>query len=220
VKTRNAILAAAALAALALGGTLWWLYTSLDSLAKSAIERYGPELTGASVSIGRVHIQATEGSATFTALQIGNLRGFSTPYAVRISELRARIDPATIASDVVHVREFVLLEPDIYYERGGENLNAIERNIDAYLARLAGPRKTGDAKRVKFVIDHLYVRNGRVHYGSGLSSALPELHLRDVGKKSNGATAGEVTREVWRAMLRSATSLASRAGSAIRGLFK
>jgi hypothetical protein len=45
---------------------------------------------------------------------------------------------------------------------------------------------------------------------------MPDLQLRDVGKKSNGATAGEVVKQVWGAMLHSAGNLASRAGAALK----
>lgn len=52
--------------------------------------------------------------------------------------------------------------------------------------------------------------------GATLSAPMPELHLRDIGRKSNGATAGEVVKQVWSAMLGSVSNLASRVGSAIK----
>jgi hypothetical protein len=44
---------------------------------------------------------------------------------------------------------------------------------------------------------------------------LPEIQLRDLGKKTNGATAAEITREVWGELQRVAIA---RAPAAIEGL--
>jgi hypothetical protein len=57
------------------------------------------------------------------------------------------------------------------------------------------------------------------------------MHLRDIGKKSNGATAGDVVKQVWGARARSVTSVAAgvlgavkdgakSAGDAVKQLFK
>jgi hypothetical protein len=81
------------------------------------------------------------------------------------------------------------------------------------------------------VIDNIYVRDARVQFGDALALPMPNVHLRDVGKRSNGATAGEVVKAVWGSVAGGATSVASRAGGAVkagaksviegaRGLFK
>jgi hypothetical protein len=60
------------------------------------------------------------------------------------------------------------------------------------------------------------VRDASVRYGDTLALSMPNVHLRDVGKKSNGASAGEVVRAVWGSIAGGATSLASRASGAVR----
>jgi hypothetical protein len=44
---------------------------------------------------------------------------------------------------------------------------------------------------------------------------VPDLHLRDPGQKTGGATAAEITREVWTAVTRQAIAAAP---GALRGL--
>jgi len=60
------------------------------------------------------------------------------------------------------------------------------------------------------------VRDASIRYGDALSLSMPNVHLRDVGKKSNGASAGEVVKAVWGSIAGGATSVASRAGGVVR----
>jgi hypothetical protein len=219
MKTRNVVLSAAAVAVIAAAGGIWWLTTSIDGLVKQAIERWGPEITGVAVRVDSVNIKVREGSGTIRGLFVGNPKGFEAPHALTLREMRLTIDAASIPRDVVLIRELLLVAPDVVYERGqgSDNLAIIQKNIDAWVAKNAGAKKADAGPGKKFVIENVLVRDGKAHFGSALASPMPDLHLRDVGKKSNGATAGEVAKQVWGAMLRNATNLASRTGSAIKG---
>jgi hypothetical protein len=218
VKTRHVLLAAALLVALALGGGAWWLYRSLDGLVKTAIETFGPEITGVTVRVAAVQLEPAEGKGTIRGLRVGNPKGFDAPNALTLGELRLALDAATLTGDVVRIREVVLQSPEITYQRGGgsDNLSVIQKNVEAYVARFSGPKKSAEAPGRRLIIDHLYIRDGKVSFGTGPSLALPSLHLRDIGKKSGGASPGEVVSQVWGATVRSATSLASSTGRAIK----
>src|SRR6266850_635495 len=67
----------------------------------------------------------------------------------------------------------------------------------------------------KFIIDHVRVRNAKVNYGGVATVDMPDIQLRDLGKKSNGATAAEITKEIWTELTRVAIS---RAPAALEGL--
>ena len=185
------------------------------------------------VKVKGVRLEPTEGKGAIQGLEIGNPKGFKAPRALMLGEMRLAIDFSTIASDVIRVKEIVLEAPAISYERGGgsDNMTVIQKHVEAEVAKLAGPKKAGAAPGKKFVIDNLYVRNAKVSYGDTATLPLPDLHLRDIGKKSNGATAGEIVKNVWDALASSVTGLASRAWSGVkegaknvlegaRGLFK
>jgi hypothetical protein len=47
-----------------------------------------------------------------------------------------------------------------------------------------------------------------VSYGGSLDVDVPDLTLRDLGKKSGGATAAQITQEVWTAVTRQAIASA------------
>ena len=230
MKTRNIVLIGAAAVALAAAGALWWVYASRDALVKQAIERYGPQITGVTLTVKSVDFEPAQGKGAITGLQLGNPPGYKSPRAFTLGEMHLEIDFSTLASDVVHLKVVSLNAPVITYERGpgGDNLSAIQKHIEA---KTGGPGKTDSSAEKKFVIDNLYVRNAKVQYGESVSLPMPDLHLRDVGKKSNGASSGEIVKEVWTAMTHSATDLASRAAEGVkegaksavegvRGLFK
>src|SRR5690242_3018273 len=118
MKIRNLVLLVAALLVLGVGGALWWLYASRDALIKRAIERFGPELTGVSVKVGSVKLEPLDGRGAIRGLSVGNPSGYKTPHALSLGEMRLAVDPASLTSDVVHIREISLEAPSITYERG------------------------------------------------------------------------------------------------------
>jgi hypothetical protein len=201
----------------AAAGAAWWLFLSLDGLVKQAIQKWGPEITGVAVRVDSVKIELAEGRGTIRGLFVGNPKGFEAPHALKLGEMRLTLDPASVTRDVVVIKELLLVAPDVVYERGqgSDNLSVIQKNADAWVAKNAGATKSeGPGK--KFVIENVIIKNGKAHFGTTVSAPMPDLHLRDVGKKSNGATAGEVVKQIWGALLQSAGNLASRAGAAIK----
>lgn len=218
VKIRNLVLSGVIVVVLALGGGAWWFFKSLDSLVKRAIEKWGPEITGVTVRVDHVKIEVAQGRGSIRGLLIGNPKGFEAPYALKVGEIRVALDPASLTKDVVVVKELLLVSPDVIYERGqgSDNLSVIQRNVDAWVAKHAGPKGAGSGPGKKFILEHVIVRDGRAHFGTTASAPIPDLHLRDVGKRTNGATAGEVFRQVWGALLRSVGNVASHLGSTIK----
>lgn len=217
MKTRHKILSAFLIVALLAIGGAWWLFASLDGLVKQAIERWGPEITGVSIKVQSVRIEAAQGRGAIRGLVVGNPKGFKSPQALKLAEMRLTLDPASVTKDVVVIRELVLVAPEVSYERGqgSDNMTVIQRNVDRWVTKHAGAKPDAGPGK-KFVIENLRIQNGKAQLGTTLSVPMPDLHLREVGKKSGGATAGEVVKGVWDAMLRSVTNLAGRAGSAIK----
>ena len=204
---------------LALGaGAVFWAYHSLDVIVKFAIEHYGPDVLGTTVKVAEVHLSAQTGEGTLKGLEIGSPRGYSAPRAARFGEIRLALDPATLTEDVISVREVSVLAPAITFERGksGHNLDAIQKNIEAYVARSGGaseskdrPQQVGDprpqgqaAKARRFVIGRVAIRGGKVTMtnpalrGQGITFDLPDIELRDVGKRQQGLRASEVANVV------------------------
>lgn len=239
MKVRNLILiGGGGLLAVAIGAGVW-LYSSLDSLVKSAIETYGPQITGVSVSVGSVKLSPTSGQGTIKGLRLGNPPGYKTSHALTLSEISVTLDPASLTGNLILIREILVSGADVSYEKVGNttNLDAIQHNVDAYMRKFGGGQPQAGGPQKKMIIDSLVIQASKVELTAGLTGGstftaqVPDVRLRDIGKRTNGATAGEVVRQVIGALssavTRSATAAlgsitkgAGKAADSVRGLFR
>lgn len=197
---KAAIVVAVAGVLAAFGGILAW--NSLDLIVRAALLNWGPGVTGVKVDVERVDISPFDGRGRISGLQLGNPAGFTTPRAARFGELRLALDPATLRSGVIVVRELAFESLDVTYERGnrGSNLDAIQQSIEAYArgprARPAKGAQDAAGDKRRFVIERLSIRRARVLMttrglkGQGLTFDLPDVELRGVGG-DGGVTASE-----------------------------
>lgn len=206
---------------------LWWLSRSLGPLVASAVRTHGPEITGVSVQLDGVNISPFNGTAELRGLVIGNPEGFHAGQALSLGEFSAAINLRSLNSDVIVIERIVIVKSDITYELGpgGSNLQAIERNVDRYAGKSgssSAPTKTTGAQKgggKKFLIRDLVIKDATVEMsaavlqGKALTVPLPELHLRDIGRESNGATAGEVVKQVLGALIKSVSGAVAKAAN-------
>ena len=203
---------------LAAAGGAWWLLRPLDAVVKDAIQKWGREITGVAVRVDGVKIDLAEGRATIRGLTLGNPKGFQGPHALTAGRDAPRARPG-----LGHSRRWwwsgncCSLAPEVAYERGqgSDNLTVIQKNVDAWVAKNAGAKKGGGPGR-KFIIDNVIIHDGKAQLGASLTSPIPELRLRDVGRKAGGANAGEAVKQVFGALLRNATELALRTGGLLK----
>jgi hypothetical protein len=237
---------------LGLGGGAWWLYSERDALIADAIRTYGPQILGVSVKLGGVKTDVANQTAALHGLVIGNPAGFQTPHALSLNTVSVKLDLATLTKDVILIREIAVIKPDITYEHnsGGSNLDVIQHNAERYVAQKTaefGGGKDGkkDAAKAepgkKLIIENFYLKDATANVsaeilkGKAMSVPVPDLHLTDIGKKTNGATAGEAARQIVSAITSSVTRAtgsifggavegikkgATAVGGAIKGLFK
>jgi hypothetical protein len=207
-------IAGLAVAVAVLGGGLYWLFTSLDFVVKSTIERFGPDMLGATVSVRGVEISAADGRGTLRGIEIGNPPGYSSPRALRAGSIAVGLDPASIGRDIVVIHDIRVDAAEISYELKGRtnNLETISRNIAAYLKRAQGEpeARDGSAKKApgrRYVIGRITLRGTKVTMtnpllrGGGITFQLSDVELRDVGKRSGGVTAAEAAALVTNAIL-------------------
>lgn len=186
-----------------------FVYSSLDSLIQKAVEKYGSEATQAEVKLKEVKLNVTSGQGMLGGLKVGNPKGFSTPAAFQLGSIGVALDTATVTANPVVIKQIVIEAPEVTYELtpAGSNVAAIQKNVDAYMAKLGvkpggggAPQKAqSDGDGTKVVIETLTVRGGKVNVsatilqGKAMSTPLPEITLKDIGKESKGATPAEVS---------------------------
>ena len=216
---KKLLLGIAVVVLLVIAGGAWWLFTSLDSVVASAIRKYGSQITGVSVKLSSVKIVPADGTASLRGLVVGNPKNFKTEHALSLGEISMKLDIGSLTKDVVLIKEISIIKPDVTYEyaSGGSNLDAIKHNVDRYTAENLGGKSESKDKGPgkKFIIENLYVKEGKANVSADIlkvkttSVTLADLHLRDIGKKSNGATAGEATKQVLDALTQSVTKSTS-----------
>ena len=192
------------------GGALYWAYERLDLIVKLTLERYGPDVTGVTIRVGDVEISPQNGRGSLKSVEIGNPHGFTASHALRLGEVRLVIDPATIRAPVVHIREIAIDSPAIVYERGvkNTNLDVIQKNIESYVARSntaaesSGVELPVVGRHHKFIFDRISIRRGKVTMtnpalrGQGVTFDLPDIEIRDLGKREGGLTPSQAANVV------------------------
>ena len=202
-------------------GAVAYLASNLDGIIKAAVEEVGTKATGATVSLADVELSLTNGSGALKGLRVGNPSGFNSDYAFDLGGVSVKVDPDTVTSDPVVITEIVIDGPKLIYELAGTNSNidAIQENVDAFARATGGGSggSSGGGEGPKLVIEDLYIRGGEVSVSAGflegkaLGTALPDIHLKDIGKDSGGASPAEVAEQV-------ISSLTDGISSAVSGL--
>jgi hypothetical protein len=217
-----------------IGAAVVAVFLFSGSILKTIIEDTGSKATQAKVTLDKVSLSPMSGEGALKGLVVGNPAGFKSAQAFKLDLVSLKVDTSTITNDVIVVKEVVIAGPDVTYElsdTGDDNIRTIQKNTQAF----AGGGKPGGGapagkpapspepaakgeKEKKVVIENLYVRGGKVAVtatalgGKPLGTALPDIHLTNIGKSSGGATGAEVAEQVIGAIAKSAQSAVSKIG--------
>ena len=196
---RKTAIALLGLLFLLIAGVLYfWLANPLNGLVKAAIEKYGTEMIQARVTVSKVDLSPTDGKGELSGLSLGNPKGFKTSHAFKVAKIELALEPASLAEDVILIGRVRIDAPDIVYEKNdnGANFDAIQRNVERYLGAGKNASKEEKKEAKKMIIKSLVIRNTKVNYNGLLDLKLPDIELRNIGKKSGGATSAQVTKAI------------------------
>ena len=177
-----------------------YVYVQLDSLVKRAIEGYGGDILQAKVEVGEVKLSPRDGQGHIGQLRIGNPKGFNSGHAFTADRIELAVDPASLTGDVVYIKKILIDRPSLTYEQStkGSNFDALQRNIAHHIGET--PREERK-KETKLIVEALDIRGAKVQYlpsiaAASVDLALPDIHLRNLGKKRGGLTPAELTQIV------------------------
>ena len=223
---------------LIVGGVGYWLFSSLDSLVKAGIEKYGSEMMQVSVRVDKVKISLSNGEGVISGMHVGNPKGFKTSYALDAGAIDLQVDPASLTKDVILINKIAVVSPNIIYETSdaGSNFDVIQRNVANYI----GPSDKKQPEK-KMIIETLSIHGAKVAYspamlkGKTIDLSLPDIDLHNIGKAKGGVTSSELAKEIIDALKAQLTKsisnvfkggidtvkdAAKSVGSGIKGLFK
>jgi len=190
---------------------VYYLSQNAGKIVETVIEEQGTRATQVAVALDAVDISLTDLKAGLRGLTVDNPAGFKTDRAISLGEISVKISKDW-SPDVIVIDEVMVNAPEITYEigAGGSNIAAIQHNVENFMKVVSGPAKAssggdagkGDKEGPKIVINDFYIKNGKVNVsaslmqGKSLTTALPEIHLEDIGKDEGGASPAEVVNQL------------------------
>jgi len=194
----------------------------LGPIIKLGIEQVGPQVTQVSIKVDAVDVSPLSGSASIKGLVVGNPSGYSTPQAISVGTVAISLDPLSVTSQKILIHSIHVESPEITFEGGlsQNNLTKILNNVTSY-SKSAAPSSNGSSTSTdsgetaskpapKIEVDDFLITGAKVHINlTGLISkdvSLPDIHLTDLGKGSDGLTPAEITKDVLGAISRDTLS--------------
>jgi hypothetical protein len=204
---RALLLLVVVLSIVAAGAASMWLGRGV----KLAVERFGPGIIGAPVTIGSVVLAPWSGRGAISNLVIGNPPGFKGDRALSVGAVDVKIKLSSLVSDTIVVDSVVVRDPEIFYEMGpgGSNLARLQKNAEGGKGK---PEASQGGKSL--LIRDLKVSGGQVGVsaaGTGVKMPLPPVQLSNLGGK--GRSPAEAVSEVLGAISGSAGKAVSNIGS-------
>ncbi|OFX12653.1 MAG: hypothetical protein A2516_02425 [Alphaproteobacteria bacterium RIFOXYD12_FULL_60_8] len=196
---------------------LFVVASNIDSLIRAAIEKVGTEVTQVNVSLDGVKTSLSDKTAALNTLTVGNPSGFKTSEAMSLGVVSVSLGDLPGEGQPIVIKEVLISQPAITYEKGesGSNIDAIQRNVEQFAAKNSGG-ETASAEaeaggEQKVIIENLYIKDGKINVSVlGMDPtpvALPNIHLKDIGKSNGGATPAEVAQKILGAITASASSV-------------
>lgn len=186
----------------------------IGSIIKKGVETAGPTVTKVDVKLDGANLAFLSGNGALHGLVIGNPEGFKTPSALKVGIASIEVVPRSVFADKVIVRSIKVQSPEVTFEGSlqGNNLSKLLDNIkSATGSSQGGTTKPSESGGRRIEVDDLLVTGGKINLsmsllgGTAVSLPLPDIHLTDLGKNSEGLTTAELSERIMKELVASAT---------------
>jgi len=194
---------------------VYYLSQNAGKIVETVIETQGSRATQVDVALDAVNIDMLDLKAGLMGLTVANPAGFKTDRAISLGEVSVKI-AKNWSADVIVIDEVMVNAPEVTYEIGasGSNIATIQQNVENFMKVMSGPDKAGSGTEStgndaaggqegpKIIINNFYFKNGKVNVsaslmqGKTLTTPLPDIHLKDIGKDEGGASPAEVVQQL------------------------
>ncbi len=136
---------------------------TLPFIIKGGIKHVGPLITGVPMEIKTVLFNPFSGTLTIKDFVIGNPKGYSTPYAIKLSHLHVDVGMDTLLKKKLLIERIEVKGVELNYETSllNNNIQEIQNNVN----KIAGGNKKSTSKKEKAAaakplqIDYLELRD-------------------------------------------------------------
>jgi len=192
--------------------------SNIGPIIKHAVNTYGPKITKTQLSVDDVGVSIFSAEANIKKFFLGNPQGFKSSSAMKVGSIFVDVDEGSLKGDTIVIDSIEVKGPEITYEKKGktDNFKQILNNVTKSASSEKSSKKEAEEQGAgkKLIIRNFVVKNGMINlsmsaYGiaeKDFTATLPDIHLKDIGEKKNGATPAEVFKEVLAALYGQITS--------------
>lgn len=188
-------------------GALGYLYFSLNSLVKKAVETVGPTITRTDVRLASARLSPFSGSGSLNGFVIGNPEGFKGPFALKLGSIAVSVDKETILKDPIVVNSVIIRGPEIALigTPSGNNLGKLLQNIQSSgsSSKTKEEKPPQEASSKKFVIKEVVISGTKVHLAASAldqkvnqTISIPDIRLQNIGTAGKGISARDVAMQI------------------------
>jgi hypothetical protein len=202
----------AALAVLTIAA-IGYLFLSLNSVVKKAVETVGPKVTGVDVRLGSALISPWSGSGKLSDLLIANPPGYPASTAIRVGSISVVVDKASLLADPIVINRIVIENPALNLEGTlqGSNLGKILDNVKSRTSSGSREENPANGKTRKFIVKEVVISGVNLHAAASAlgqnveqNLSLPTLRLQNIGSGGSGVSASELSEQILVPLLNSA----------------
>ena len=192
-----------------------YLYFSLNTLVKKAVETVGPRITKTDVRLSSANISPFSGSGSLNGFVIGNPEGFGKEPALRFGSIQVKVDKATLLKEVITVDSVIIRNPDILLEGTlrGNNLGKLLQNIKSSSSSKSSEEKASSKESKKFVVKEVVISGIKLRLAASAldqkveqTIPLPEIRLQNIGSDGSGVSASQLATQILAPLLQSAVT--------------
>ena len=187
-------------------------------IAKSAVQNAGPLITGVPMKVDAVLFNAFTGKFSIKGLVIGNPKGYSSKYALKLNDFHVDVDMSTLFARKLLIEAIRIQGVELNYETSvlNNNLAEIQKNVERLSGGGKGQKsseKTSAAAKPLQIrcIELKDITAWVVVKGTPVQTPIPVLPvtLNDLGSSPEGVTSVMVINDVFLSLL---SSIAETAG--------
>lgn len=211
----------------------YWISPVACSVSKAVV----PQITGTGFAMEKCSVNPWNGTVRISGVRLDNPEGYGSSPAFAVRNLSLDVSLAALLDDTIHVKDLLIEDPFVSYfpHNGTNNFDLIAANAKNSLDRdddeaPVSPKPGTAAKEaedvteeideetseMRFIIDRARITGTKVKIlKSDLLPPLPvmDLELKDIGKKSGGASFAEIVKALSDAVAKGMSSAKDGAGA-------
>lgn len=195
-------------------GAAYYVYHNMEDIVKTAVNKYGSQVTGTEVKLGGFKLSPFDGWAKMSNLTVGNPKGYAQTNIISLGDVEVKLNIKSLLNPMIVVEKVVVSQPEVTYELSNVSRNNISDLLNNINKNTASTQKAEQANKSeagkKVVVDVLNVVDGKVNVaasvagqGAAVGLPLPKIEMTNIGRENNskGATIADALTMVLKKIL-------------------